>query len=229
MPRCGTITVEPRPTLGANDLNLTCSIDAPQQVRPDSVITVTYTLTNNGESAGSAVVEFTANGQAFGEDQRSVSPGQQVTGQTTLRPSEVGVTDRELTVATEITNVTVQASGPAEMQSPGMERLRYATQEGAREAADKLGLGGTHSHNSNGGRIYMPGENHQKLNRALRERGLPPTPVPGDSGGSTGYMTAETNGSLLSRLTASLSSPQPSNSRQQPCGCDEPQAGRPQQ
>jgi hypothetical protein len=58
-------------------------------------------------------------------------------------------------------------------------RLKYDTQKKAQMKADALGLDGTHSHKMkgmNGGeRFYMPGVNHQKLNKALKKRGMRPT------------------------------------------------------
>jgi len=63
-------------------------------------------------------------------------------------------------------------------------RLKYRTAEEARGAARDLGLSGTHSHTMSGERLFMPGKNHTKLNKALEKQGLPPTPVPGnDSSG----------------------------------------------
>jgi hypothetical protein len=65
-------------------------------------------------------------------------------------------------------------------------RLKFPTEEGARDAAGKLDLGGIHKHNrdfdDDGEKenISMPGNNHGNLNDSLLERGLPPTPVPGE-------------------------------------------------
>jgi len=60
-------------------------------------------------------------------------------------------------------------------------RLKYDTRATAQRKADSLGLDGTHSHKMkgmNGGeRFYMPGENHTKLNKALKQRGMRPTPA----------------------------------------------------
>jgi len=60
-------------------------------------------------------------------------------------------------------------------------RLKYDTRATAQRKADSLGLDGTHSHKMkgmNGGeRFYMPGENHKKLNKALKKRGMRPTPA----------------------------------------------------
>jgi hypothetical protein len=60
-------------------------------------------------------------------------------------------------------------------------RLKYDTQAKAQQKADALGLSGTHSHKMkgmNGGeRFYMPGTDHQKLNKALKKRGKRPTPA----------------------------------------------------
>ena len=62
-------------------------------------------------------------------------------------------------------------------------RLMYGTKSQAMSVARKLGLSGTHSHMMEGQRVYMPGTNHKSLNDALRERGMRPTPMPGDGGG----------------------------------------------
>jgi len=61
-------------------------------------------------------------------------------------------------------------------------RLTYGTKSQAMDVAGKLGLSGTHTHMMDGQRVYMPGTNHQRLNDALRERGMRPTPVPGNDG-----------------------------------------------
>jgi len=58
-------------------------------------------------------------------------------------------------------------------------RLRYRTAEEARGAARDLGLDGVHQHEVDGEIIWMPGETHTALNDALRDRGLPPTQMPG--------------------------------------------------
>jgi len=63
-------------------------------------------------------------------------------------------------------------------------RLTYGSKSQAKAVAGKLGLSGTHAHTMDGQRVYMPGTNHQRLNDALRERGMRPTPVPGDDGNS---------------------------------------------
>jgi len=63
-------------------------------------------------------------------------------------------------------------------------RLTYGTKSQAMDVARKLGLSGTHAHMMDGQRVYMPGTNHQRLNDALRERGMRPTPVPGDDSDS---------------------------------------------
>jgi hypothetical protein len=66
-------------------------------------------------------------------------------------------------------------------------RLKYSSKSEAEKTARKLGLDGTHSHmmqiNGQQKRIYMPGNNHQNLNDALRARGREPTMVPGQGGG----------------------------------------------
>jgi hypothetical protein len=77
---------------------------------------------------------------------------------------------------------------------PGLYgRLMYATAANARQAADNLGLSGSHQHPDKGPEgktVYMPGSNHRKLNKALRDRGLEETPIPGDmSGGMGGGMS----------------------------------------
>jgi len=78
-------------------------------------------------------------------------------------------------------------------------RLKYDTRATAQRKADSLGLDGTHSHKMmgmNGGeRFYMPGENHTKLNKALKKRGMRPTPARengmgmGGSGGDSSMMS----------------------------------------
>jgi len=67
-------------------------------------------------------------------------------------------------------------------------RLQYRTPEEANKTAKELGLSGTHSHIRDGERVHMPGTNHKNLNSALEQRGLPPTPVPGEGGGMMGGM-----------------------------------------
>lgn len=69
-----------------------------------------------------------------------------------------------------------------------MGRLQYRTSEEASKVAKEMGLSGTHSHTRDGERVHMPGTNHKKLNSALEQRGLPPTPVPGEGGGMMGGM-----------------------------------------
>jgi len=75
-------------------------------------------------------------------------------------------------------------------------RLKYDSRATAQKKADSLGLDGTHSHkfkDMNGGeRFYMPGTNHKKLNKALEQRGMRPTParengmgMGGSNGGSS--------------------------------------------
>jgi len=60
-----------------------------------------------------------------------------------------------------------------------MGYLKFTSRSSAQRIAGKLGLSGTHSHEMQGRTIYMPGSNHRKLNRALRQEGLPETMVPG--------------------------------------------------
>ena len=60
-----------------------------------------------------------------------------------------------------------------------MGYLKFTSRSKAQRIARKLDLSGTHSHKMQGTRIYMPGSNHQKLNRALRREGLPETMMPG--------------------------------------------------
>jgi hypothetical protein len=63
-------------------------------------------------------------------------------------------------------------------------RLKYRTAEEARGAARDLGISGVHSHMMDGQKVYMPGSDHESLNRALEQQGLPPTQMPGDKGSS---------------------------------------------
>jgi hypothetical protein len=73
-------------------------------------------------------------------------------------------------------------------------RLRYEDRATARKKARALGISGSHSHQMRGKTIYMPGTNHKTLNKALRERGMRPTPVPGansDGGGESGGMLGD--------------------------------------
>lgn len=65
-----------------------------------------------------------------------------------------------------------------------MGYLKFTSRSKAQRIARKLDLSGTHSHEMQGTRIYMPGSDHQKLNRALRREGLPETMMPGQ--GMTG-------------------------------------------
>jgi hypothetical protein len=60
-----------------------------------------------------------------------------------------------------------------------MGYLKFTTRSKAQRIAGKLGLSGTHNHEMQGRTIYMPGSNHRRLNRALRQEGLPETMVPG--------------------------------------------------
>jgi len=70
-----------------------------------------------------------------------------------------------------------------------MGYLKYSSRSMALRAARKLGLSGTHKHVMQGQRIYMPGSTHKKLNRALREEGLPETMAPGQ--GMTGMAAGD--------------------------------------
>lgn len=67
-------------------------------------------------------------------------------------------------------------------------RLQYRTAAEARGAARDLGLSSVHSHVVGGERIWMPGESHATLNRALRRRGRAtvPKPTPATSMAGTG-------------------------------------------
>lgn len=75
-------------------------------------------------------------------------------------------------------------------------RLKYDTRATAQKKADSLGLDGTHSHkfkDMNGGeRFYMPGTNHKKLNKALKKRGMRPTPAR-ENGMSMGGSSADSS------------------------------------
>jgi hypothetical protein len=89
-------------------------------------------------------------------------------------------------------------------------RLKYDTRATAQKKADALGLDGTHSHKMkgmNGGeRFYMPGTNHKKLNKALKKRGMRPTPARengmgmGGSGGDSSMMSMGSPGDDSSML-----------------------------
>jgi len=70
-----------------------------------------------------------------------------------------------------------------------MGYLKYSSRSMALQTARKLGLSGTHKHVMQGQRIYMPGSTHKKLNRALREEGLPETMAPGQ--GMTGMAAGD--------------------------------------
>jgi|APHM01.1.fsa_nt_gi hypothetical protein len=65
-------------------------------------------------------------------------------------------------------------------------RLRYKSKKTAKKKASALGISGSHSHEMRGTTIHMPGRNHKKLNKALREQGMRPTEMPGDGGGMMG-------------------------------------------
>lgn len=58
-------------------------------------------------------------------------------------------------------------------------RLAYSSRSKAQQEARRLGLETVHSHQHSGKTLYMPGRNHTELSQRLRERGLPPAPVPG--------------------------------------------------
>jgi len=64
----------------------------------------------------------------------------------------------------------------------GFGRLKYRTDDEARAVSEELGLGGIHQHSmdvdDDGSKetFHMPGENHDKLNEGLAERGLDPKP-----------------------------------------------------
>jgi hypothetical protein len=60
---------------------------------------------------------------------------------------------------------------------------KFSQRQQAVSVAARLGISGSHSHMMNGDRIFMPGNNHKSLNKALRERGLEETMVPGSGGG----------------------------------------------
>jgi len=61
-------------------------------------------------------------------------------------------------------------------------RLKYGTDDEAERAADDLGLDSIHQHSmdldddGSDETIYMPGGDHDKLNKSLAERGQPPKP-----------------------------------------------------
>jgi hypothetical protein len=73
-------------------------------------------------------------------------------------------------------------------------RMKYATARRARQVASDLGLSGIHQHTMNGQTLYMPGKDHEKLNKQLRKRGLAETPMPTsdrgamDESGESGMM-----------------------------------------
>jgi hypothetical protein len=72
------------------------------------------------------------------------------------------------------------------MRSDVMGDLGYAKfslRQRAVSVAARLGISGSHSHQMDGKTIFMPGNNHKSLNKALRERGLEETMVPGSGGG----------------------------------------------
>jgi hypothetical protein len=58
-------------------------------------------------------------------------------------------------------------------------RLTYRSKDKAQSVARDLGLSGTHSHVREGMTVHMPGKDHEKLNKALEARGLPPTQMSG--------------------------------------------------
>jgi len=100
-------------------------------------------------------------------------------------------------------------TGMARVQLPGqglssmmnkygtrLGRLRYRTAEEARGAACDLGISGVHSHMMDGQNVFMPGSNHETLNRALESQGLPPTKMPGGGKSSSG-MTGMLGGGAM--------------------------------
>jgi hypothetical protein len=60
---------------------------------------------------------------------------------------------------------------------------KFSQRQKAVAAAALLGISGSHSHMMDSGKIFMPGNNHKSLNKALREEGLEETMVPGSGGG----------------------------------------------
>jgi len=88
-------------------------------------------------------------------------------------------------------------------------RLKYDSRATAQKKADSLGLDGTHSHkfkDMNGGeRFYMPGTNHKKLNKALEQRGMRPTPARengmGGSNGNSSMMSMGGSGADSSMMS----------------------------
>jgi len=92
-----------------------------------------------------------------------------------------------------------------------MGRLKYRTKAEANAAARELGLSGSHSHMMDGQRVHMPGTNHEKLNKALRSRGLPTTMVPGKGGGSGSMMGGGMGGDMgkMSMGMADSAAPDP--------------------
>jgi|APHM01.1.fsa_nt_gi Protein of unknown function. len=52
-------------------------------------------------------------------------------------------------------------------------RYTYETAQEARAVADQMGLSGVHKHRQGGRLVFMPGESHAELERALETRGLP--------------------------------------------------------
>jgi hypothetical protein len=63
---------------------------------------------------------------------------------------------------------------------------KFSTPGKAASVAARLGISGFHSHRVNGSKLYQPGPNHQKLNKALKENGFGTMPIPGS--GSDGMM-----------------------------------------
>lgn len=66
---------------------------------------------------------------------------------------------------------------------PGLMRYQYNSKRKAKSVAERLGLSGVHQHQKNGRTIYMPGKNHKKLNRALKQENMPPAMKPGQGSG----------------------------------------------
>lgn len=89
---------------------------------------------------------------------------------------------------TGVARVRLPGRGLSMMNKYGtrLGRLKYRTAEEARGAARDLGISGVHSHMMNGEQVFMPGSDHETLNRALKQQGLRPTKMPGESKGSSG-------------------------------------------
>jgi hypothetical protein len=57
--------------------------------------------------------------------------------------------------------------------------------------------------------IYMPGTDHEKLNKALESRGLPPTRMPTDSAGMMGGMMGGSSTEAMPDPMADIEDPEP--------------------